>query len=312
MPGCLSIPNSCTSLHGASPVLSSLLESARLYMRQGLASSTITSYDFAWKTFAFFCMSVSLPLLPVHISTVCAFICFCKDVKNWSLPYIRSLLAGVQFNVRCYDPSFPSLFSHHSIKLILKGIAKASTPVSDNRRPITLSILHSLISALRSGMFTPYIDSLLESTFLLAFYGFLRSGEFTTPSFSFNPEKDLSLGDLVFHPDYYLLSLKHSKSKGACSVIIARTKTPFCPYIAMLKYLSLRSSSFQAGPLFLTPDYKPLSKAWFINHLKLVLLKCRIPPSQYSGHSFRIGAATSAASQGISTASLQQLGRWSS
>ncbi|MEQ2231101.1 hypothetical protein ILYODFUR_035955 [Ilyodon furcidens] len=35
-------------------------------------------------------------------------------------------------------------------------------------------------------------------------------------------------------------------------------------------------------------------------------------PSQFSGHSFRIGAATTGAVQGLSSASLQQLGCWSS
>ena len=55
-----------------------------------------------------------------------------------------------------------------------------------------------------------------------------------------------------------------------------------------------------------------MSKSWFSYHLDQVLLRCNIPPKHYSGHSFRIGAATSAATQGISTASLQQLGWWSS
>ena len=289
-----------------------MLQSAKSYMRKGLAASTVASYDFAWKSFAFFCLSINVPLLPVHYSTVCAFICFCKDVKHLSCAYIRGLIAGIQFNVRCIDPSFPSLFTHPAIKLILKGIAKESPITADKRLPFTLPILHKLIIALRSGLFNPYIDSMLECAFLLAFYGFLRCGEFTSPTHQFNPERDLALPDISFHPDYYSISLKHSKSKGACAIIIARLDSPFCPFNSMLKYLNLRTTAYQSGPLFLTLDNHPMSKSWFTRHLKLVIAKCKLSSQHYTSHSFRIGAATSAASQGISTASIQQLGRWSS
>lgn len=280
-------------------------------MRKGLAASTIRTYDFAWFTFATFCASLNLPLKPVLIKSVCAFITYCTDVRHFKPQYIRGLLAGVQFNVRCYDPSFPSLFSNPSIKLLLKGISKCFPQPQDNRRPITLSILHDMVSVLRKGLFSPHIDSLLISVFLLAFHGFLRISEFTSSSNTFDPVKDICFSDLSFHPSHYCLSLKHSKAKGACSIVIASTGSSFCPYRAMLRYLRLRSS-FNSLPLFLTPSNNPMSKAWFLQHFQKVLLQCHLSPQHYSGHSFRIGAATSAAMQGISSASLQQMGRWSS
>ena len=55
-----------------------------------------------------------------------------------------------------------------------------------------------------------------------------------------------------------------------------------------------------------------MSKCWFNQHLKLVLIKANISPKGYTSHSFRIGAATTAASQGVSSTSLQQLARWAS
>uniref|UniRef100_A0AAV2J1N3 Tyr recombinase domain-containing protein n=1 Tax=Knipowitschia caucasica TaxID=637954 RepID=A0AAV2J1N3_KNICA len=46
--------------------------------------------------------------------------------------------------------------------------------------------------------------------------------------------------------------------------------------------------------------------------LKSVLLLCNLSPHLYTAHSFRIGAATRAASLGLPHSALQQLGRWSS
>ncbi len=248
---------------------------------------------------------------PVLIKTICAFIAYCTDACHLKPQYIRSLLAGIQFSIRCSDPSFPSLFSNPSIKLLLKGISKCYPPVQDNRRPITLYILHNMIAVLRKGLFTPYIDTLLISTFLLAFYGFLRISEFAASSNLFNSARDISFSDLTFHPSHYSLFLKHSKTKGACTIVIERTDSFFCLYKAMIRYIRLRSS-FNSSPFFLTPGNDPMSKIWFLQQFKRVLLQCNLSPQHYSGHSFRIGAATSAAMQGVSSASLQQLGCWSS
>ncbi|MEQ2252729.1 hypothetical protein ILYODFUR_024744 [Ilyodon furcidens] len=64
-------------------------------------------------------------------------------------------------------------------------------------------------------------------------------------------------------------------------------------------------------PFFLTPEGVPMIVSWFLKFVRQTLVQCTLSPSQFSGHSFRIGAATSAAIQGVSTVSLQQLGCWS-
>ena len=49
-----------------------------------------------------------------------------------------------------------------------------------------------------------------------------------------------------------------------------------------------------------------------MDRLKGVLLQAGIQPDGFSGHSFRIGASTTAAANGVSDASIQLMGRWSS
>ncbi|MED6233408.1 hypothetical protein ATANTOWER_011382 [Ataeniobius toweri] len=65
-------------------------------------------------------------------------------------------------------------------------------------------------------------------------------------------------------------------------------------------------------PLFLTPKRAPMTASWFLKYFRQTLAQCNLPPNQFSSHSFRIGAATTAAAQGLSSASLRQLARWSS
>ena len=138
-------------------------------------------------------------------------------------------------------------------------------------------------------MFSPYVDALLESVFLLAFYAWLRSGEFTTASQAFDSDRDVSYSDLVFHPHYYSLRLRHSKRGGPCSVIVARIDSSFCPFRAMVKYIRIRPITAPLSPLFITSGNLPLTKNWFCSHLRQVLIKSNLSPQNYSGHSFRIG-----------------------
>ena len=66
------------------------------------------------------------------------------------------------------------------------------------------------------------------------------------------------------------------------------------------------------GPFFQQQDGKPLTKGSFVRQVKEVVTEAGLDAQLYSGHSFRIGAATSAARAGIQDSTIQALGRWSS
>jgi hypothetical protein len=80
----------------------------------------------------------------------------------------------------------------------------------------------------------------------------------------------------------------------------------------MLLYLKLRQRTPPESPLFILPNGRPMTKEWFRVHLAKVVEGCGLPSPLYTGHSFRIGAATTAAEQGLPDASIKRLGRWSS
>lgn len=227
---------------------------------------------------------------------------------------IKAYIAGIQFHLRCLDPAVCCLFGNPSIRLLFNGFKKERPDSKDKRLPFTLSLIHKMVSHLRQGCFGAYVDLLLETVFLTAFYGFLRCGEFTSNSECFSPNHDLTVSDISINHHSYSIFLKHSKSdrdlRGS-SIVISETNTIFCPLLSMTRYLQSRPSVNPDEPLFLTNKGKVMSRYWFSSRLQLLCQRCGLPPHLYTPHSFRIGAATTAAEL-VPASTLKVLGRWSS
>ena len=118
---------------------------------------------------------------------ICAFIIHCFESKKMQPSSIKGSVAGIQFHLRCLDPSTISLLQNSSIRLLLNGLKREKPQGKDIRLPLTLPLVHKIIIQLRAGFFGHYTDLLLETVILTAFYGFLRGGEFTSVNDSFNP-----------------------------------------------------------------------------------------------------------------------------
>ena len=169
-----------------------------------------------------------------------------------------------------------------------------------------------LISFLSFGCFGQCDDRMLTAAMTLAFFGFLRCGEFTTPNQNaYQPHRNLSMQDVIFYPTmeeaaYITIRFKYSKTdpfgKGH-TVTLHAINTLTCAVQAMRHYLKLRSYHAQS-PLFLLADGMVLTRLKFITSLRCLLAKV--------GHSFRIGAATSAAAAGLPDWLIEAMGRWSS
>ena len=94
-----------------------------------------------------------------------------------------------------------------------------------------------------------------------------------------------------------------------CLVHISRVHFPLCALQAVLAYLAVRGNS--GGPLFLFQDGRPLTRAVLTARLREILAGAGVS-GNFSSHSFRIGAATVAARNGVPDHLIQALGRWSS
>ena len=78
-----------------------------------------------------------------------------------------------------------------------------------------------------------------------------------------------------------------------------------CPVSSMMGYLAICPS--EPGPLFLFRDGSTLSRTKLIQCLRQALSSVGVDCSGYSGHSFRIDAATTAARMGVSDSLIKTL-----
>ena len=155
---------------------------------------------------------------------------------------------------------------------------------------------------------------MLWAAFCLGFFGFMRSGEFT----SGNPcDCSLTAADIAIdsrtNPQLLSVFLRKSKTDQMGEgnfLYLGRTGTSICPVSAMLAYLAVRPTT--PGPLFLFQDGTPLSRSQLVVHLRDALSQLGMDVARFSGHSFRIGAASTAARAGFSDSFIQSLGRWKS
>ena len=113
-------------------------------------------------------------------------------------------------------------------------------------------------------------------------------------------------------PSCLRLRIKASKTdpfRKGCFLHIGKGEFPLCAIHSLLTYLNLRGDA--PGPLFLFKDGRPLSRALLTSWLRDILSSAGIQ-GNFSSHSFRIGAATVAARNGIPDHQIQGLGHWTS
>ena len=98
-----------------------------------------------------------------------------------------------------------------------------------------------------------------------------------------------------------LVRLKVSKTdpfRNGQTIVIARAmaNSNLCPISAMVAYLESRPPFPNPGLLFTFQSGSFLTRGKFTSETRLLLSKGGLYSSEFAGHSFRIGTATTAAS----------------
>ncbi len=83
--------------------------------------------------------------------------------------------------------------------MLIKGLQKQEPALTARHLPFISDLLSLCIRSLSSGYISPMVDLMLESMFLLAFFGFLKCSKFVPTSSAYNPSLHPSLYDITIH-----------------------------------------------------------------------------------------------------------------
>ena len=289
------------------------------FFLKGLASSTLRAYRSAQRRYGTFCAREGRQAVPASEEGLCRFV---ARLAGDGLKHrtIKSYLSGVRhlhIEEGLADPFVQPL---HRLHYTLRGVKRCEGErgeTSRERLPISPEILRKIKAVWDQG--TPGPDQImLWAACCLAFFGFLRAGELTVPGDgSFDSTTHLGREDLAVDnpadPAVLQLRLKASKTdpfRKGVFLYIGKGAPDLCPVSAILSYLLVRGR--REGPLFMFSDGRFLTRQRFVAAVRDALKVAGIECSKYCGHSFRIGAATTAATRGMEDGLIKTLGRWKS
>ena len=173
------------------------------------------------------------------------------------------------------------------------------------RLPITPHVLSRIHKFLSSS--SDQDKTVILAVATTAFFRFFQLGELLpTSAAAFNATTDLAWGDAVVdnrrNPrmlQIHLITSKIQQFGPGVDVVLGTTGATLSQVTVMVQYIAERGSQPGASPQF-------------VSWIRTILQLLGFPHCDYAGHSFRIGAATTAASMGVEDSMIQTLGRWHS
>ncbi len=281
-------------------------------LEASLSKNTWNSYVSVIEKFNQFRLSYNLDVSwPVSGSVMIAYIAFMskEGYAHSSICLHTSALAFIHKINGWADPT-----NSFIVKKLKEG-SKRLNNSSDSRRPITFDLLERIIAVLPMLCKSTYEAKLFKTVFILAYFAFLRLGEYACESKKKEGSHVIKLGDIsISQGNFVEVCIRSSKTdqvgNSTLLKIMGIANINMCPVQAMIQYLAIRPD--QAGPLFIHFDGEVLTKFQVNRVLNSCVVTVGLDPDDFSPHSFRIGAATSAAMQGIPEETIKNYGRWKS
>jgi hypothetical protein len=311
--------------------MSHVVDRANEFIFNCIALSTRSTYQAAMNSYvaAFQLHGVDAPF-PATQTSLCLWMTY-SATRTQSRPLAPSTLRTYLSSLSSLheEMGYPNLLDHKPlVNRCYKGIKKTIGVKSKLlRRPITTAILAQMKTKLNSS----FACTMFYAAATLATYALLRMGEFTVTTGKAQPNafKLLTLAQLALKTDQgQLVSLSSPSlwsSVTHMSLTLRTSKTdPFrqsvtihighvIPVQAMLSYLRVHPCLHtSSSPLFVQSEtnHAPLTRDIMIHVTRLLLHMLGYNESEFHGHSFRKGGATSLANAGVAESVIQLVGRW--
>ena len=252
---------------------------AQEYFRSGLADSTHRTYTAAQRQFLSFCDTYGLSPLPASEDTLILFVThLAARIKPQSISVYLAGIRSLHVANGYSNPLLPGL----RLKQTLRGIERKHFTSPRQKMPITFHLLCKI---------HPFVN-------------FLSS--------------DVNSHQSPTGEHYWTVRLKQSKTDQrheGVMLYMSHTNHVVCPACSMKSNVALQQSRPRTpkdSPLFLLEHQQVLTRQHLVTFVSHLLRLVGIDPTAYSGHSFRIGGATSASLAGLKDYEIQMLGRWKS
>jgi len=298
---------------------------ALLLLHAGLSHPTRSTYATGVRAYQRFCDESGVPVgdrIPANEARLIEFVAWCSTTV--APPTIKVYLSAVRswhVDNGYGDPTIGRL----QLERVVRGAQRIGSQPRQVRLPLTIEILRRIWAV---EVDQGWDDVMFRAAISLGFFGFLRLGELTLPTATtpFDPRVHATVGDLTFgqHAQagpFVAFRIKVSKTdpfRQGSTVHLGTTGMPICPVNALSTYLTYRpvkaqqGSSLNVSPLFIDNDGRILTKAVFIAMMRVRMQTAGLDAHAFSGHSLRIGAATTAAAAGLPDWLIKAMGRWKS
>ena len=276
------------------------------------SSTSRQTYAQGQQSFITFCTTYNLQPYPLTETTLRLLTTYLA--RSLSYATIQTYLAAIKHKhiEEGFQPAFHQM---HLLRLLLRGIKRSKGLTSRPKKlPITSNGMRTLKDNLRLSLAFHESDKImLWAAFSIAFFGFLRSSEFCAPAQRyFNPQCTLLVKDVQLVDNMVVLHIKVSKIdpfRQGQSIQLAASNQSLCPYRAVRNHIS--NCKKPNVPLFKFCDNTYLTRKRLTSILQ-ELIPLSADNSRYTSHSFRVGAATTAAAVNTPDWLIKVLGRWSS
>ncbi|XP_067320361.1 integrase/recombinase xerD homolog [Anolis sagrei] len=281
-------------------------------MSLALAPSSRKSYLKTVQEFFEFLSNYGLPKIsPTPYDHIAKF-CIYSRRRGLAPRSIRSKLAALAYWLKAQG--FPDHTNDFRLHKLLAGWSREHGHQPDNREPLTPNILKGLRQTWAQVCSSSYEQLLFHSAALIAFFGALRVSELVATGKTDGSLKALLLSDVKLTQQGLQIFIRSSKTdqRGrGTEVSLAHCEDgDICPVRAVTEFMSARGVT--PGYFFIHKDGFPLTRYQFWALTNKALKVLGLQQHKFGTHSFRIGAASTAARLGYGAERIKSLGRWKS